>query len=78
MRAGGDDDGFEIIKEVPGAGGTPYNNMMGNPLGLLASLTGNGAGGASSQLRQLMAQGGLSASSMLSKCKYSIGINLII
>jgi len=67
MRAGGDDDGFEIIKEVPGAGGTPYNNMMGNPLGLLASLTGNGAGGASSQLRQLMAQGGLSASSMLSK-----------
>ena len=73
MRSGGDDDGFEIIKEVPGAGGKPYNSMMGNPLGLLASLTGNGAGAASPQLRQLMAQGGLSASSMLSKCKFSLG-----
>jgi len=63
-----DDPGFEIIKEVSGAGGKPYQNMLSsNPLGLLASLTGNGAAGASAARSLMAGLGQNTTSSMLSK-----------
>ena len=80
-----EDQGFEIIKEVPGTmGGAP---RMGNPFGAqnlfnnpnLSSLAALMAGGNMGNLSSLMSsagQGGMGSlinqSSMLQKCKFSV------
>ena len=57
---GGEDPGFEIIKEVQGAGQKSFSGYN-NPLNVLSALSGSTAG------RGLL--GGSGTNPMLSKCK---------
>jgi len=73
-----EDPGFEIIKEVPGAGGKSFNNMFNNPnLSALAQLMGSGAMsnsgmGQSNILQKSLENGGNMSSMMQGMNPYSL------